>query len=70
MSFKELEDENLTDFNENRSKQVEQRLSGTFNVFRFIGSIFDLYLTRVRDTLVEMGREPEVLENKDEKKKH
>ncbi len=68
MSFKEIEGENLKKFTKKESKQIEQRLSGTFNAFRFIGSIFDLYLTRVKDTLLEMGREPEALETEDEKK--
>ncbi len=63
MSFQELEDENINKFSESGgSEQIENRVSGTLNAFRFIGTIFDLYLTRVRDTLLEMGKQQDAIE--------
>ena len=61
MSFKQLEDENLQKFQASgQSPKIEQRVNGTLSIFRFVGNIFDLYLTRLKDALVEMGREDDV----------
>lgn len=60
MSFKQLEDENIQGFKaSNQAPKIEQRINGTLNMFRFVGNIFDLYLTRLKDALIEMGKEEE-----------
>lgn len=56
-NFTELEAEDINSFSQAGSNKIEQQIGSTLNVFRFISTIFDLYLTRVKDTLFEMGKE-------------
>ncbi|MEM9990181.1 MAG: hypothetical protein AAF738_00390 [Bacteroidota bacterium] len=58
MSFKQLEDEHIEHFNASQqASKIEQEVQGTLNVFRFMGTIFDVYLNRFKDVLVEMGKQ-------------
>lgn len=60
MSFQQLEDDNINEFQQSAGhKSIKNNISGTLNIFRFVGNIFDLYFTRVKDTLLEMSKHPE-----------
>ena len=66
-NFTELEAEDINSFSQAGSHEIEKQIGSTLNVFRFISTIFDLYLTRVKDTLFEMGKEED--KNKEDRNK-
>lgn len=56
MPFKELEEEHIHEFySSGKADNIERKLEGTMGFYQFMGNIFELYLVRMADTLIEMS---------------
>lgn len=62
-SFKELQRQQVTLFAERKTEKVYERLSGTLDTMRFLGSILEVYMPVMADTVVCLtGGESNALE--------
>lgn len=54
-SFKELEDAQVRLFDHQRQKRVFDRVESTLDTFRLFGSIFEMYVPILGETLMTLG---------------
>lgn len=54
-SFKELQDTQVRLFAQQSEKRVFDRVEGTLNTLRLFGSIFEMYVPVLGDTLLTLG---------------
>ena len=54
-NFKQLEEDQILLFKEEKEKKLFDNLESTLGTLRFFGAIFELYMPVMADTMVSMG---------------